>query len=183
MSPLLLLEIEVSSHSLTDSYPIEAAWLQIDPDTGEPLDELESVLIRPAPGWTDWSPEHERAHRIRRELIEKRGKPTSVVALRLLAAARACDAVVVSSSPWVEGSLRRLLEAAVLDPYAIRVETVPRALSRVAGLPMPLAAQLVAEITPYLPRLKHRAGADLLRSRALWQLCLEARWSIEQAGL
>lgn len=182
MTAVLFVDFEASSLSLSASYPIEAAWLQIDAATGEPLAELESYLIRPATSWTDWSPESEKVHRIRRDLLEKRGKPISVVARKLLAATEVCGGVIVSDSSWDEVWARQLLEAAVMDPHALRWEASSNALARAMGTPLATVSRLYQEILPQMPKPKHRAGADVLRARALWQLCLEARWSVDDTG-
>ena len=62
---IVFLDFEASSLS-DESYPIEIGWAGEDGST-------EQHLIRPAPGWTDWSATAEAVHRIERDQLLAEG--------------------------------------------------------------------------------------------------------------
>jgi hypothetical protein len=60
--------------------------------------EGEAHLIRPAPGWEDWSPASERIHGLSRDLLAREGRPAEVVARRVLDVLGAEGVVVASDA-------------------------------------------------------------------------------------
>lgn len=95
------LDFEASSF---DGYPIEVAISTAD-------GEILSWLIRPAPGWTDWSPKAETLHGISREMLVLDGTGVRDVARQLNLAL--ADRVAYSDSPEFDGRwCRELFEAA-----------------------------------------------------------------------
>jgi DNA polymerase III epsilon subunit-like protein len=97
----LFLDFEASSF---DGHPIEVA-------ISTPDGEIRSWLIRPAPGWTDWSPKAEALHGISREMLAREGVPVREVARHINIAL--ADRVAYSDSPEFDGWwCRQLFEAA-----------------------------------------------------------------------
>jgi hypothetical protein len=97
------LDFEASSLS-DDSYPIAVAW-------NRPDGHIERLLIRPAPGWDDWSPTSELIHGIDRHRLESNGWNVGYVADRLeedLAGQRVFTDAPDFDSAW----LKRLRKAA-----------------------------------------------------------------------
>ena len=95
------LDFEASSF---DGQPIEVAFSTAD-------GEIRSWLIRPAPGWTDWSPKAEKVHGISREMLARDGAPVRVVARELNRALE--GRVAYSDAPGLDGWwCRQLFEAA-----------------------------------------------------------------------
>lgn len=70
-----IIDVEASGFG-PQSYPIEVGIAM-----GSGL--RYSTLIQPAPGWTYWDKEAEKIHRVRREILEKHGKPIEEVATKL----------------------------------------------------------------------------------------------------
>jgi hypothetical protein len=99
---LAFLDFEASSIS-SESYPIEVGWVFED-GSGE------GFLIRPEPGWTDWSTGAQAIHGIARATLLREGVPAMVAAERALQALR--NRLVVSDAPSAEQLwLDRLAEA------------------------------------------------------------------------
>ena len=176
------LDFEASSLN-SGSRPIEVAWVDAD-------GRGESHLIRPAPGWEDWSPASERLHGISREMLEREGKPHSWVAKRALAALAGAE--VFADQPAFDGHwLGMLLEAAGI-PERIPVLDVALAYGRACR---PLleagdrhraeadARRIVAEAEEagmVHGRARHRALPD---AEALWRRWREiGRRAAEAAG-
>lgn len=73
---LVFLDFEASSLT-KHSYPIEIAWVFED-------GRSRTFLIRPAPGWTDWSAKAEAIHGISRELLEHEGAEITVIVQEMM---------------------------------------------------------------------------------------------------
>jgi hypothetical protein len=102
---VLFLDIEASPLHC-GSYPVEVGWCSED-GTGE------AHLIRPAPGWDDWSLASQEIHGLSRERLREFGRPHGEVARRALKVLRAPDVRVVSDAPEYDGRwLGELLAAA-----------------------------------------------------------------------
>jgi hypothetical protein len=105
MSKLYFLDCEASSLSSV-SYPIEIGWVD---ENGQG----ESHLIKPAADWSEWSPDSERVHGIRRETLQRQGTPHEQVARRAAAVLAPERALVFADQPAWDGEwLRVLLQAA-----------------------------------------------------------------------
>lgn len=111
---VLFLDCEASSlHH--DSHPIEVGWCGED-GVGE------AHLIRPAPGWDDWSPASQALHGLSREHLREHGRPHDEVAARVLEVLGAPGVGVVSDAPEHDRRwLGELLRAAGHPRTAIRV--------------------------------------------------------------
>jgi hypothetical protein len=119
----VFLDFEASSLS-DQSYPVEVAWVFQDGRT-------ESHLIRPAPGWTDWSPEAEAIHGLSRAMLEEEGQPHEVVAARMIEALS--DHELFASAPSWDGKwLSVLLRGAGLPRHALRLCDTDEALRSTA---------------------------------------------------
>lgn len=88
---IYFVDIEASS-LLPGSYPIEVAWVGED-------GHGEGYLLRPEPGWTEWSPESEAVHGIAPALLWDQGLPCGVVARRVAEVLGDGRARVVSGAP------------------------------------------------------------------------------------
>lgn len=100
----IFIDFEASSLE-PDSYPIEVAW-------NAPDGSVESYLIRPAAGWTDWSDYAElEIHHISGDMLSSEGRDAAWVAARMNEAL--AGRTVHSDAPeFDERWLRRLFEAA-----------------------------------------------------------------------
>jgi len=115
---IIFLDFEASSLS-GQSFPVEIGWVAEDGGG-------ETHLIRPAPGWADWSPEAERIHGLSRDLLAREGRPVEVVARRVLDVLGAQGVVVASDAArWEQMWLNRLMQAAGLA-HAIGVVELER---------------------------------------------------------
>lgn len=114
------LDFEASSLA-RDSVPIEVAWVFEDGIS-------ETYLIRPAPGWNDWSALAESVHRIPRDLLLSDGIAHDTVARRMLGALEGHD-LFASSPTWDGKWLSILLRAAGLPRHALRLRDTDAALS------------------------------------------------------
>ena len=163
------LDFEASSLA-ADSYPIEVGWVFED-------GRSEAHLIRPAPGWLDWSAMAEATHRIPREVLLERGAPHDEVARRVLDAL-AAHLVYVNAPSWDGKWLSVLLRAAGLPRHAMRlkdvreahVEAAREALAPVVGDGGLDAAieQVLAEVAREARSPAHRALADAEQELGLW---------------
>jgi hypothetical protein len=155
--------------------PIEVGWVAED-GVGE------GCLIRPAPGWTDWSDEAAAVHGITREDLERDGEDHAEVARRLLVSVG--DQPVYASAPSWDGQwLSRLLRAAGLPRHALRLRHVSeaRAEAALAGfaaagiapeLRADLAVGIVAEVLRRVEAAgppRHRALDDARRELLIWR--------------
>lgn len=93
--------------------PIEVAWVFED-------GAAESHLIRPAPGWDDWSAEAEAIHHIPRDLLVREGTPHDIVAARMVE--RLAGHHLFASAPSWDGKwLSALLRAAGVPRHTLRL--------------------------------------------------------------
>lgn len=107
--PLAFLDLEASSlHH--DSFPIEIGWVFED-GSGE------SFLIRPEPGWKDWSSDAQALHGLCMETLLREGLPATEVARRAADALK--GRLVVSDAPGADQKwLDRLTEVAGMPSIA-----------------------------------------------------------------
>ena len=164
---IVFLDFEASSLAKR-GFPIEVGWAAEDGSEG-------GALIRPAPGWEEWSAEAEGIHGITRERLLREGEPHDTVARRLVE--RLTGHALFASAPSWDGQwLSKLLRAAGLPRHALRLrdtdEAHAEAATRVLG---PSATDAVlgvieaarAEHEARTPA--HRALDDARRELALWQ--------------
>jgi hypothetical protein len=168
----VFLDFEASSLS-DDSYPIEVGWAAED-------DSCEAHLIRPAPGWTDWSVLAEATHRLTREALVREGEPHDRVAHRVLEQLAGHE-VFVTAPSWDGKWMSVLLRSAGLPRHALRLKPAEQAhrdvVAEVLGDALPaarvavFAATLLADVRRRLqggpPR--HRALADARSELAVWR--------------
>ena len=108
----VFLDFEASSLS-KHSYPVEVAWVFED-------GRSRSMLIAPAPNWTDWSGEAEAIHGISREKLADEGVPASLVVQEMIATLSDHD-LYASSPSWDGKWLSILLRAGGVPRHALRV--------------------------------------------------------------
>lgn len=171
---IAFLDFEASSLART-SYPIEVAWVFADGPS-------ESYLIRPAPGWTDWSPEAERVHGLERARLIREGVAHDWVALHMLTTLR--DVALYASAPSWDGQwLSRLLRASGLPRHALRLRATREAQRSAildvlahGGIPLPsrdgIAGKLLADLRRDAqadPAPDHRALSDARRECRRWE--------------
>ena len=156
-------------------YPIEVAWAM---DTGAE----ESHLIRPAPGWTDWSAEAEVIHGLSRDRLMTEGVPHHRVARRMMAVLGGQD-LYASAPSWDGKWLSRLLRAADLPRHALRLNDTDEAHRRIvletlrrAGVPpgehgrvLDLALASATREKEGAGPAEHRALADARRELRFWR--------------
>lgn len=181
---LVFLDFEASSLS-RDSYPIEVAWVFED-GSGE------AHLIRPAPGWDEWSEAAEAVHHIPRGLLEAEGEPHDAVARRMVEALAGHDLLATAPS-WDGKWLSVLLRAAGLprraltlrDTEAAQQETAERILApHVDAAKLADVAEDVVTLTGMRRRdaaPAHRALADAEEERQRW-LAVVAAAEAQAAG-
>lgn len=168
---IAFLDFEASSLARRGT-PVEVAWVFED-------GQGESHLIRPAPDWTDWSPEAEAIHGLSRDTLERDGEPHGDVAHRMLQVLR--DHAVFASAPSWDGKwMSVLLRASGLPRHALRLRDTDEA-RRAAALdllmPTVPAGQLDAAVASILLAASraveseppaHRALADARREHGVW---------------
>ena len=103
----IFFDIEASSLD-AGSYPIEAGWAIVDAELTITSD---AMLITPEPDWTDWSPQAEKVHGIRRCWLDQYGRPAFEVAEAMNSVFG--DGVVFSDAPQFEAVWTRRLYDAV----------------------------------------------------------------------
>ena len=161
LSAALWIDVEASGFG-PESYPIEVGWCDI-------AGNAESVLIRPAPGWTFWSQEAEGVHGISRAQLEAEGVEPAEAVARIVAATMTADEpragrlaprrVVFSDAPEFDGVwLARLFRVAGSDlPFGLEgsMELVTALATRlgVDSVAADIQAQREAPVT-------HRAADD-----------------------
>ncbi|EPE95116.1 3'-5' exonuclease [Rhizobium grahamii] len=109
---IVFLDFEASSLG-KDSFPIEVAWVFQD-------GRSRSFLIRPAPDWTDWSPDAEAIHGISRDQLDRNGTAAEVVARHMMKELAGND-LYASAPSWDGKWLSVLLRAGDLPRHALRV--------------------------------------------------------------
>lgn len=152
-----------------DSAPIEVAWVFED-------GRSESHLIRPAPGWRDWSALAESVHRITRDQLAADGEPHSDVARRMVEALG--DHQLYASAPTWDGKwLSILLTAAGIAPDALVITSTDDAMRDIAQsmlsdiVPPAILGRVVADIVARVSAdfgspQRHRALADAEHERS-----------------
>jgi hypothetical protein len=174
---LVFLDFEASSLA-RHSYPIEVAWVFEDGTS-------ESHLIRPAPGWEDWSEGAQAIHHIPRASLLRDGTPHDVLARRMVERLSGHD-LTASAPSWDGKWLSVLLRAAGLPRHTLRLrdtEAVQRETMRDILLDRVAAEHLEAEIErlrlaaiaalPSTPAA-HRALADAQAERTRWMAARDA---------
>lgn len=174
---IYFLDFEASSLG-QGSFPIEIGWMGED-GIGE------SHLIRPEPGWTEWSWESEQVHGISRDMLAEHGKPAEEVARRVLEALRPERDVCISDAPdhdqyWL-GMLLRVTggtsHPALLDISNLhRIEIQPLvARLRASGMASDDVRHAVLELVLSVhddegarARTRHRALPDAEGLRGQW---------------
>jgi len=170
---IVFLDFEASSLG-RHGFPIEVGWAAED---GSEM----SFLIRPAPGWEEWSNDAERIHGITLDRLRREGAPHEAVAARMMEALSGQE-VYASAPSWDGQWLSLLLRASGLPRHALRLrdtEDVQRRAAddilataeirpdrRTALVEAILAAarQAFDAVAP-----AHRALEDARRELRLWQ--------------
>lgn len=159
--PVVFLDFEASSLN-SGSFPIEVGWAV---DGGE----TEAHLIRPAPGWTDWSAASERLHGIPHTRLLAEGEPPGDVARRVAAALGGEGMAVASDNPEFERFWLERLMAAAWRPAPFAVLPAARLYAAEAGRIIGAGATaeaVLAAVTDAMRaerarrRVRHRAGPD-----------------------
>jgi hypothetical protein len=157
---IVFLDFEASSLG-KKSFPIEVAWVFEDGLS-------RSSLIRPAPGWSDWSVEAEALHGISRQTLSSEGIPVDQIADEMINSLSGHE-LYASAPSWDGKWLSVLLRAAGLARHALRLGKTDDAFATTArlllGTEIPEAdiVKLVDEVigkTPVSPT--HRALPDAL---------------------
>jgi hypothetical protein len=170
---IVFIDFEASSLGKR-GFPIEVGWAT---DCGIE----ESHLIRPAPGWEEWSADAEGIHGIALDRLMREGTPHETVARRMLD--RLTSHELYASAPSWDGQwLSKLLRAAGLPRHALRLRDTEEAQRHAvlttlenAGVPVDArcavlngileAARHAAEAEPPV----HRALDDARRELRLWR--------------
>ena len=141
------LDIEASGFG-RQSYPIEIGFVRDDGHSW-------CTLIRPEPDWRHWDPDAARLHGIRRETLERHGRPVRLVANTLNEALAGqtvyCDGWA-HDYPW----LGVLFDAAGVNP-AFRLESAAALLADDALGRLDAARRLARR---QLGGTRHRASVD-----------------------
>ncbi|WP_173087983.1 transcriptional regulator [Devosia sp. 1635] len=165
---LVFLDFEASSLE-KQSYPIEVGWVRED-GSGE------SLLIKPAPGWTDWDPGAEAIHHITREELVDKGVEATEACERVLQLWDG-NRVFASAPSWDGHWLSMLLRAAGHPRHLVRLEATDLAFAEAAasrGLG-PDEAQAVIEAARAeadSQPVAHRAQEDARREWQIWRKVL-----------
>ena len=177
---LVFIDFEASSLE-RGSFPIELGWVTED-GTGT------SVLIRPEPGWREWSPQSQAIHGISRADLARDGIPAAEAAL--LASDAFDGNTVLADRPAWDGAWLNMLLAAAGRPSR-KVEDLDGALIKacfplLSLLPPPgepgraemeervreLATQAMAGAhvaAEQAVRTRHRALPDARANWAVWK--------------
>ena len=156
---IVFLDFEASSLGKR-GFPIEVGWAAEDGSE-------RGSLIRPAPGWEEWSAEAEGIHGITRERLLREGEPHEAVAARLVEQLTG-HALYASAPSWDGQWLSRLLRAAGLPRHALRLRDTDEAQAQAAtesspprcrrsGLP-PRWSGSCKGCAPALPMPRRRIG-------------------------
>jgi len=167
----VFIDFEASSLSKT-SYPIEVGWVFVD-------GRSEGHLIRPAPGWDDWSVQAQAVHGIDRATLEQDGVPHDQVAKRMVEVLAEHD-LFASAPSWDGKWLSVLLRAAGLPRHTLRLRDTEEAHRDAArSLLAPLVptdaldgavanAVSLAELRFRHGPVRHRAVEDAEQERQRW---------------
>ena len=178
---ICFLDFEASSLH-TDSYPIEVGWCFGTGDSG-------SFLIRPEPGWDDWSLTSQDLHGIPRHVLLADGLPAADVARRLVEVIGGCEAVYADSS--LDGRwLGKLVAVAgipapplrhVHDAYVDVLRPFLGHMQRDAanGIARMLLGQAREEADAAV-RVRHRAADDARRMRETWRRLKEIMCAVDE---
>lgn len=165
--------LDFEASSLRDeSYPVEVGWVFED-------GRGEALLIRPAPGWTDWDRAAEAMHGLSRAELERDGTPHEEVCARLVVLFGA-HTVHASAPSWDGHWLSMLLRASGRPRHLIRLTDTEEAFADAARQRLgPQAddaavaaaiawARTAEEEDPAV----HRALADARREWRIWKRLL-----------
>ncbi len=181
---IVFIDFEASSLGKR-GFPVEVGWAAEDGSE-------EEHLIRPAPGWEDWSAEAEQVHGLSRDRLLREGEPVETVARRMVDALSG-HTLYASAPSWDGQWLSRLLRAAGLPRRALRLRDTEEA-QRLAASAALETANLPAEAVPGLLEESlgaarraaeaagppaHRALDDARRELHLWR---DARRRAESAA-
>jgi len=165
----VFLDFEASSLA-KDSFPVEVAWVFED-------GRSRTRLLRPAPGWTDWSPDAERVHGLSRARLETEGAPVEAVGREMVETLG--DHRLFASAPSWDGKwLSVLLRGAGLPRHALRLGKSDDAFVEAAREVLDgdeasaLVAKIIAETEPAIH--PHRALADATLELDRWRRVKEA---------
>ena len=164
----VFLDFEASSLG-KNSYPIEVGWVRTD-------GEGESLLIKPAEGWTEWDPNAEAIHNISRQELEDNGVEVTEACERVLQLWDG-NRVFASAPSWDGHWLSMLLRGAGYPRHLIRLEDTEVAFAEAAaqrGL-RPEEAQAVIEAAraqAAAEPVAHRAQEDARREWRVWRQVL-----------
>jgi hypothetical protein len=121
---MVFLDFEASSLS-KHSFPIEIAWVFED-------GRSRSSLIKPKPGWTDWSNEAQRIHGISQSLLELHGVTVEKLVPELIEALSGHD-LLASSPSWDGKWLSALLRGGGAPRHALRLRKSDDAFAEAAA--------------------------------------------------
>lgn len=158
---IVFIDFEASSLG-KGGFPVEVGWVF---ETGEG----EAHLIRPAPGWTEWSAEAEAIHGIPRAELERHGAPPERVAGRMLEVL-AGHGLYASAPSWDGHWLSLLLRAGGRKRHALRLadtDEAHRIAARSAADPDGIIAEARRAFEAQAPR--HRALDDARRELGMFQ--------------
>ena len=97
--PMVIVDFEASSLG-DNSYPVEVGWAVIGPELGIVSDALP---IRPARGWSDWSPKSEALHGFSREALAQLGVSPAEAVAALEAAVSGSGTTTLCADPEFDG--------------------------------------------------------------------------------
>jgi hypothetical protein len=178
---IAFLDFEASSLS-KHSYPIEIAWVFED-------GRSRSLLIKPKPGWTDWSADAEKIHGISRDLLQAEGVEVELV-VREMIEVLSGNELYASSPSWDGKWLSVLLRGGAMPRHALRLrKTDDLFLEAVSGIlsgrgdgvdVAALVADIIAQSRPSNP--PHRALPDAFLELERLKLVRDAATRIAKSG-
>jgi hypothetical protein len=170
---LVFVDFEASSLG-KHGFPIEVGWAAEDGSE-------EGHLIRPAPGWQEWSSEAERVHGISLDGLRRDGEPHDRVAARMVERLSGHD-LLASAASWDGQWLSKLLRAAMLPRHRLRLRDTEEAQREVAFSALAEGGVSEAEVPGLAQQvldaaraafahgaLAHRAIDDARRELLLWR--------------
>ncbi|MBP1884534.1 transcriptional regulator [Sinorhizobium mexicanum] len=166
---IVFLDFEASSLAKA-SFPVEVAWVFENGDA-------RTSLIRPAPGWDDWSTEAEAVHGISRSRLDTEGASVDVIAAEMTESLSGHQ-LYASAPSWDGKWLSVLLRAAGYPRHALRLGVSGDAFTDAARavLGHDAAETVVAEIVSAVtartePATRpHRALPDAMLELKRWRL-------------